>query len=64
MNEEEILALQVDNDTLRVVLGAVLQHLMEDVPAEMMGKHLLEAIAEAQDLLADLGDIDHNEENL
>ena len=65
MNDEKtIIDLLAENEQLRNVLGDLVLHVMEDVPEEYMTKHLIEALYEAQQWLADLGDIDYNEENL
>jgi hypothetical protein len=53
--------LRLENEELRVALSDLLTNINEDVPADMMSKHFLAAIANAEDLLADLGDIDHEE---
>lgn len=55
--------LLAENEQLRNVLGDLVLHVMEDVPTEMMTEHLVEALFDAQQMLADLGDIDHEEQN-
>jgi hypothetical protein len=60
-NEQTIIDLLAENEQLRNVLGDLVLHVMEDVPEEYMTKHLIEALYEAQQMLADLGDIDHEE---
>ena len=53
--------LLLENEELRTALSNLVVNVLEDVPAESMTEHLITAISEAEDLLADLGDIDHKE---
>jgi hypothetical protein len=53
--------LRLENEQLRIALGDLVLHVMEDVPEEYMTKHLVEALFDAQQMLSDLGDIDHEE---
>jgi len=53
--------LLAENEQLRIALGDLVLHVMEDVPTEMMTEHLAGALFDAQQMLADLGDIDHEE---
>ena len=50
-----------ENEELRTALSNLVVNVVEDVPAESMTEHLINAINEAEDLLADLSDIDHKE---
>ena len=54
--------LRLEIEQLRIALSDLLVNINEDVPADIMSKHMLAAISNAEDLLADLGDIDHKEE--
>jgi hypothetical protein len=54
--------LMLEVEMLRIALTDLLVNINEDVPADTMSKHFLVAIANAEDILADLGDIDHKEE--
>ena len=48
-------------EELRTALSNLVVNVVEDVPAESMTEHLIAAINEAEDLLADMGDIDYKE---
>jgi hypothetical protein len=54
--------LMFEVEMLRIALTDLLVNINEDVPADTMSKHFLTAIVNAEDILADLGDIDHKEE--
>ncbi len=61
-DDEQIISdLLLENEQLRIALSDLVVNVMEDVPAENMTEHLIAAINEAEDLLADMGDIDHKE---
>lgn len=51
-----------ENDSLRDALTYLLVNVREDVPAEIMSDALVDALATAEELLADMGDIDYEEE--
>lgn len=53
--------LLAENEQLRIALSNLVSNVMEDVPTEMMTEHLVEALFDAQQMLSDLGDIDHEE---
>ena len=57
MNDE----LRDENEELRGAVKSLLVNIYEDVPKEYMSKHFIMAMEEARLLLADLGDIDHEE---
>jgi hypothetical protein len=65
MNEELLTQMEKDlrleNEQLREAVKSLLMNIYEDVPEENMTKHFITAMEEARLLLADLGDIDHEE---
>ena len=66
MNDEQTIAqllkdLLAENEQLREAVKSLLMNIYEDVPKECMTKHFITAMEEARLLLADLGDIDHEE---
>ena len=54
--------LMLEVEVLRIALTDLLVNINEDVPADTMSKHFLAALANAEDILADLSDIDYKEE--
>jgi len=60
-DEQTVIDLLAENEQLRIALGDLVLHVMEDMPTEMMTEHLVEALFDAQQMLSDLGDIDHEE---
>jgi hypothetical protein len=65
MNDEQtIIDLLAENEQLREAVKSLLMNIYEDVPKECMTKHFIRAMEEARLLLADLSDIDHEEEEV
>ena len=62
-DEQTIIDLLAENEKLREAVSSLLMNIYEDVPKECMTKHFITAMEEARLLLADLGDIDHEEPN-
>ena len=61
-NDEQIISdLRLENEQLRIALNDLVGNVLEDVPTEMMTKHLDQALFDAQELLTDLSDVDHKE---
>jgi hypothetical protein len=62
MNDEQTISdLRLENEELRGAVKSLLVNIYEDVPKEYMSKHFIMAMEEARLLLADLSDIDHEE---
>jgi hypothetical protein len=59
--EQTISDLRLENEQLRIALNDLVGNVLEDVPTQSMTKHLAQALFDAQELLADLSDIDHKE---
>ena len=55
-DEQTISDLLLEHKELRTALSNLVVNVVEDVPAESMTKHLITAISEAENLLADLDD--------
>ena len=61
MNDEQANDLLDENEYLRATLADLLVNVLEDVPKDLMSKHLIFAITEAESALSDISDIDHKE---